>query len=70
MTIADGQENDWEARVTTVFRFVHTLNQSLYHKAEVPETCLRLWLLAAAAADDCGLEELAYEFFVQVGLCS
>ena len=53
--------------MTTVFRFVHQLNQALYNKiAEVPETCLRLWLLAAAAADECGLEELTYEFFVQV----
>ena len=37
----------------------------LYHKVEAPEICLHLFLVAAQVADDCRLEELAYEFFVQ-----
>lgn len=32
---------------------------------ESSETCLRLFLLAAQIADEAGLEELAYEFYVQ-----
>lgn len=32
---------------------------------ESSETCLRLFLLAAQVADEAGMEELAYEFYVQ-----
>ncbi|KAK4688331.1 vacuolar protein sorting-associated protein 35, partial [Tremellales sp. Uapishka_1] len=58
-------ENDWETRLSSVFKFVHQIISILYHKVEASETCLRLFLLAAQVADDCGLEELTYEFFVQ-----
>jgi vacuolar protein sorting-associated protein 35 len=58
-------ENDWEQRVSTLFKFIHQIISLLYHKVEAPDTCLRLFLLAAQVADDCRLEELAYEFFVQ-----
>ncbi|GFZ43598.1 Vacuolar protein sorting-associated protein 35 [Saitozyma sp. JCM 24511] len=56
---------DWEQRLSSVFKFVHQIISLLYHKVEAPETCLRLFLLAAQVADDCRLEELTYEFFVQ-----
>lgn len=59
------QENDWETRISSLFKFVHQLISILYHKVEAPDLCLRLFLLAAQVADDCRLEELTYEFFVQ-----
>lgn len=59
------EEKDWETRVSSLFKFIHRLISILYNKVEAPETCLRLFLLAAQVADDCGLEELTYEFFVQ-----
>ncbi|WWC58657.1 uncharacterized protein I303_101201 [Kwoniella dejecticola CBS 10117] len=58
-------ENDWETRLSSLFKFIHQLISILYHKVEAPETCLRLFLLAAQISDDCKLEELTYEFFVQ-----
>jgi vacuolar protein sorting-associated protein 35 len=51
--------------VSSLFKFIHRLISILYTKVEAPETCLRLFLLAGQVADDCGLEELTYEFFVQ-----
>jgi vacuolar protein sorting-associated protein 35 len=60
-----GQENDWETRISSLFKFIHQLISILYHKVEAPDLCLRLFLLAAQVADDCNLEELTYEFFVQ-----
>jgi hypothetical protein len=51
--------------VSAIFKFVHQLISMLYHRVESSETCLRLFLLAAQVADDAGLEELAYEFYVQ-----
>jgi len=59
------EEKDWENRVSSLFKFIHRLISILYTKVESPEMCLRLFLLAGQVADDCGLEELTYEFFVQ-----
>ena len=59
------KDDTQEARLSSLFKLVHQLTTSLYHKCEVPDTCLRLFLLAAAVADQCELEELTYEFFVQ-----
>jgi vacuolar protein sorting-associated protein 35 len=63
--LAHDQEDDWETRLSSLFKFIHQIISLLYHKVEAPETCLRLFLLAAQVADDCRLEELTYEFFVQ-----
>lgn len=38
---------------------------SLYTQVETSETSLRLFLAAAQMADECRVEDLAYEFFVQ-----
>ncbi|BGP43232.1 retromer complex subunit Vps35 [Rhodotorula kratochvilovae] len=54
-----------DARVSTVFKFVHQCTSILYNKVEASDICLRLYLLALAAADESGHEELAYEFAVQ-----
>lgn len=60
-----GQDEEWELKVSTIFKFVHQLISTLYHRVESSDACLRLFLLAAQVADDAGLEELAYEFYVQ-----
>ena len=59
------QDDAWEAKLATIFKFIHQIISILYHRVESSETCLRLFLLAAQVADEAGLEELAYEFFVQ-----
>lgn len=51
--------------MASLFKFIHQVISILYHKVEASEICLRLFLLAAQVADECGLEELTYEFFVQ-----
>ncbi|WWD17800.1 hypothetical protein CI109_102242 [Kwoniella shandongensis] len=63
--VREHEEAEWEARLSSLFKFIHQLISILYHKVEAPEMCLRLFLLAAQVADDCRLEELTYEFFVQ-----
>ncbi|GAA5943156.1 hypothetical protein JCM3775_007610 [Rhodotorula graminis] len=57
--------DEWDARVSTVFKFIHQCTSILYNKVEASDICLRLYLLALAAADESGHEELAYEFAVQ-----
>ncbi|GAA6007594.1 hypothetical protein JCM11491_004219 [Sporobolomyces phaffii] len=56
----------WDHQVSTLFKFIHQATSVLYNKVESSsDVCLRLYLLALAAADEVGLEELAYEFAVQ-----
>lgn len=55
----------WEPSLSTLFKFIHQCTSILYTKVEASEICLRLYLLALSAADEAGLEELAYEFAVQ-----
>lgn len=59
------EEEDWESKITTLFHFVHQLITVMYNHVESSEIALQLNLLAAQAADECGLEELSYEFYVQ-----
>ncbi|KDN42178.1 vacuolar protein sorting-associated protein 35 [Tilletiaria anomala UBC 951] len=58
-------EKEWEAKMQTLFKFLHQIISILYNKVEASENCLRLFLLAAQSADSSGFEELAYEFYVQ-----
>lgn len=60
-----GRDPEWETHMTTIFYFVHQLISTLYNRVESSELSLRLFLLAAEVADENGLEELAYEFYVQ-----
>lgn len=62
---AHAGEQDWKSKVTTLFYFVHQLITAMYNNVESSELALRLNLLAAQAADECGLVELCYEFYVQ-----
>ncbi|GAA5980497.1 hypothetical protein JCM11641_003413 [Rhodosporidiobolus odoratus] len=58
--------DDFEARVSLVFKFIHQCTSLLYNQVDAASaTCLRLYLLALQAADTTGHEELAYEFAVQ-----
>ncbi|GAA5895712.1 hypothetical protein JCM6882_000376, partial [Rhodosporidiobolus microsporus] len=58
--------DEWDARVSTVFKFIHQCTSLLYNQVDAASaTCLRLYLLALSAADSTGHEELAYEFAVQ-----
>ncbi|BGO95275.1 hypothetical protein NBRC10512_003038 [Rhodotorula toruloides] len=57
--------DEWDARISALFRFIHQCTSILYNKVEASDICLRLYLLALAAADESGHEELAYEFAVQ-----
>lgn len=55
----------WEKKTSALFRFIHQVISTLYHKCEVADNCLHLFLLAGQSADECGFEEIAYEFFVE-----
>ncbi|RCH82511.1 Vacuolar protein sorting-associated protein 35, partial [Rhizopus stolonifer] len=59
------QDEIWEKKTSTLFRFIHQVISTLYHKCEVADNCLHLFLLAGQSADECGFEEIAYEFFVE-----
>ncbi|KAJ9098972.1 hypothetical protein QFC19_006196 [Naganishia cerealis] len=63
--IKEAEVEDWEGKASSVFKFVHQIISVLYNKVEASDICLHLFLLAAQVADECGLEELGYEFFVQ-----
>ncbi|CAD6591725.1 MAG: Vacuolar protein sorting-associated protein 35, partial [Tremellales sp. Tagirdzhanova-0007] len=63
--VRENVEDDWEARLSSLFKFIHSIITALYNRVEAPNTCLRLFLLSAQVADEARLEELAYEFFVQ-----
>ncbi|PKI85391.1 Vps35p [Malassezia vespertilionis] len=55
----------WDAHTATLFHFVHQLIAKLHRQVDAPELCVRFFLLAAEAADECGFEELAYEYYIQ-----
>lgn len=59
------RDDGWEKKTNTLFRFIHQVITALYNKVECSELCLRLFLLAGQSADECGFEEVCYEFFVQ-----
>ncbi|KAJ9113174.1 hypothetical protein QFC22_006013 [Naganishia vaughanmartiniae] len=63
--VKEAEVDDWESKISSVFKFVHQVISVLYNKVEASDLCLHLFLLAAQVADECGLEELGYEFFVQ-----
>ncbi|CAG8536384.1 11514_t:CDS:10 [Diversispora eburnea] len=61
----EGHDDGWEKKTSTLFRFIHQVISILYNKVECSDICLRLFLLAGQSADECGFEEICYEFFVQ-----
>ncbi|RCH99197.1 Vacuolar protein sorting-associated protein 35 [Rhizopus azygosporus] len=63
--VQEVQDEIWEKKTSALFRFIHQVISALYHKCECAETCLHLFLLAGQSADECGFEEIAYEYFVE-----
>ncbi|KAF9930327.1 Vacuolar protein sorting-associated protein 35 [Mortierella alpina] len=61
------QETDegWEKKCSTLFRFIHQIVSILHSKVDNSDAVLRLFLLAGQSADECGFEDICYEFFVQ-----
>ncbi|CAG8500735.1 13480_t:CDS:10 [Acaulospora morrowiae] len=58
-------DDSWEKKISRLFRFIHQVISMLYNKVECSDICLRLFLLAGQSANECGFEEMCYEFFVQ-----
>lgn len=67
LTFADmvTKDEQWEKKIAALFRFIHQVIALLESKTESSDMCLRLYLLAGQSADECGFEDVAYEFFVQ-----
>ncbi|KAI8096910.1 vacuolar protein sorting-associated protein 35 [Halteromyces radiatus] len=59
------QDEIWEKKTSTLFRFIHQVISTLNHKCEAADICLHLFLMAGQSADEIGFEEIAYEFFVE-----
>lgn len=51
--------------MSTILKFVRQLTSILATSVEAPTIALRLFLLSAQIADECGFEDLAYDFYVQ-----
>ncbi|KAH9982074.1 vacuolar protein sorting-associated protein 35 [Lactifluus volemus] len=58
-------EDDWASRVETILKFVRQLTSILATQVDAPTIALRLFLLAAQIADECGFEDLAYDLYVE-----
>jgi vacuolar protein sorting-associated protein 35 len=56
---------DWQSKVSTVLKFCRQLTSILFTQIEAPAIALRLFLLAAQVADECGFEDLTYDLYVQ-----
>ncbi|KAF8633183.1 hypothetical protein AX15_001481 [Amanita polypyramis BW_CC] len=58
-------EEDWQTKATTILKFARQLTSILAVQVEAPSIALRLFLLSAQIADECGFEDLTYDFYVQ-----
>ncbi|KAF9523654.1 vacuolar protein sorting-associated protein 35 [Crepidotus variabilis] len=61
----EDQEPEWQSKVATILKFVRQLISILATTVEAPTIALRLFLLAAQIADECGFEDLTYDLYVQ-----
>ena len=59
------QEEDWQTKATVILKFARQLTSILAVQVEAPSIALRLFLLSAQIADECGFEDLTYDFYVQ-----
>ncbi|KAF9045730.1 vacuolar protein sorting-associated protein 35 [Hymenopellis radicata] len=59
------QEEDWKSQVEGILKFARQLTSILATQVEAPTIALRLFLLAAQIADECGFEDLTYDLYVQ-----
>lgn len=58
-------EEDWKTKVSTTIKFIRQLISILATQVDAPTIALRLFLLAAQIADECGFEDLTYDLYVQ-----
>lgn len=61
------QEEGWQDKVNTILKFARQCTSILATQVDAPALALRLFLLAAQIASECGsgFEDLAYDFYVQ-----
>lgn len=59
------QEDHWQTKVETILKFIRQLISILGTQVDAPSIALRLFLLAAQVADECGFEDLTYDLYVQ-----
>ncbi|KAK5170718.1 hypothetical protein LTR04_004451 [Oleoguttula sp. CCFEE 6159] len=61
-------EDDWSSQSSALYKFTHNTVSSLYTRVSLPGTAdlsLRLFVACGQIADQCGFEEVTYEFFAQ-----
>lgn len=58
-------ENEWQTKVQAILKFARQLTSMLATDVEAPAIALRLFLLSAQISDECGFEDLTYDFYVQ-----
>ncbi|KAG1857109.1 vacuolar protein sorting-associated protein 35 [Suillus subluteus] len=60
-------EEGWQDKVNTILKFARQCTSILATQVDAPALALRLFLLAAQIASECGsgFEDLAYDFYVQ-----
>ncbi|KAI0075926.1 vacuolar protein sorting-associated protein 35 [Panus rudis PR-1116 ss-1] len=58
-------EDEWESKVQIILKFIRQLISILATQVEAPSIALRLFLLTAQISDECGFEDLTYDFYVQ-----
>ena len=57
-------EDEWQSKVSTILKFVRQLTSILSTNVDAPSISLRLSLLSAQIADECGFENLTYDMYV------
>ncbi|GAB7356449.1 hypothetical protein MBLNU459_g7217t1 [Dothideomycetes sp. NU459] len=61
-------QDDWSSQSSALYKFCHTLISLLYTRVSasgVSDLALRLFVSCGTVADQCGFEEVAYEFYAQ-----
>jgi vacuolar protein sorting-associated protein 35 len=63
--LASPTTTDWELKVNSLLKFIRQLISILTNQVDSPTVALRLFLLAAQISDECGFEDMTYDFYVQ-----
>ncbi|KAH7103204.1 vacuolar protein sorting-associated protein 35 [Auriculariales sp. MPI-PUGE-AT-0066] len=56
---------EWHTKVSAILKFARQMLFTLSTQVEAYAPALRLFLLAAQISDECGFEDLTYDFYVQ-----
>ncbi|KZW00729.1 vacuolar protein sorting-associated protein 35 [Exidia glandulosa HHB12029] len=56
---------EWQSKVAAILKFARQMLFTLSTQVEAHTPALRLFLLAAQISDECGFEDLTYDFYVQ-----